>query len=272
MLKGVTERSVPIEKITVIRSRERSEDGFEELVESLKKYPQLKGVHLIPTKDGKYDLFSGEGRFEAAKRLGRKEIRAYVFDPKKTNKKEILINWLASNIQREEPLHRALKMYEDKQKGLTTKQIAKKYGAKESGVRQSISTIKRTNEKLLEKVAGGEIDYSKVQAISGHFSDHETQHQVAEQVIEAHATHKQTLAIIRGVRRAKQQTLPIPELRSTISSMEKELKQLTGSNRDWQEKLSLYIDYTRRIVDDVEILGAIRRSNIRIPDFITKGE
>jgi ParB family chromosome partitioning protein len=70
---------VPISKIKVLNSRQRSRGPFKELVKSIDKLGLKKPVTVSDyDRSGRYELVCGEGRIEAFKALGQTKIPAII--------------------------------------------------------------------------------------------------------------------------------------------------------------------------------------------------
>ncbi len=96
-------RSIPIDKIVVLNSRNRDKQQFAENVRSIEQVGLRKPIVVngrgFP-KTGNYELVCGEGRFLAHKRLGKTEITAEVID---CDRKTALLYSLVENIARVPP-------------------------------------------------------------------------------------------------------------------------------------------------------------------------
>jgi len=103
MTKNVSEYAsclVPLNKIErcFFESRtETADDGFDDLVESIKKYGVLQPIGVRPKGDG-YELFAGDRRFRAAKEAGLKEIPVVIRD---LSDEDALVLQATENLQRQ---------------------------------------------------------------------------------------------------------------------------------------------------------------------------
>jgi ParB family chromosome partitioning protein len=96
---------IPIEQIFVVNPRHRDPKKFEIIVQNIKnvglKVPiQVSRRPASETDVFRYDLICGQGRMEAFKALGHKEIPAEV---KELTRQELLICSLVENIARRYP-------------------------------------------------------------------------------------------------------------------------------------------------------------------------
>src|SRR5947209_7813985 len=83
LMKDRKYRMIPIDQISIVRSRWRGKRQFQENVRSIDQMGLYKPIqvnkrHLERT--GKYELICGEGRLAAHKQLGRSEIKCDVWD------------------------------------------------------------------------------------------------------------------------------------------------------------------------------------------------
>lgn len=95
-------KTIPIENIAPNPHQPRkyfSEEGLEDLKESILEYGVIQPITVHKTKDGNYELISGERRIRAAARAGLKAIKAYVIE---SDEKQSAIMSLLENLQRED--------------------------------------------------------------------------------------------------------------------------------------------------------------------------
>ena len=117
-------------------------EKINELASSIDKYGIIQPITVKKTKNGSYELISGERRLRASKILGLKKIPAYI----KSNKKgESLEMALVENIQREDldPIEVAIsyKKLTDNI-GLTQSEISERVGKKRSTITNYIRLLK----------------------------------------------------------------------------------------------------------------------------------
>jgi len=130
---------IPIEQIFVVNPRHRDPKKFEIIVQNIKnvglKVPIQVSRRPASETDGyKYDLICGQGRMEAFKALGHKEIPAEV---KELTRQELLICSLVENIARRYPKPMDLIREIERQKtlGNNVHQISKKLDVSDNLVR-----------------------------------------------------------------------------------------------------------------------------------------
>ena len=87
-------------KVNPYQPRTRfSESALKELESSIKALGLIQPITVRETKDGYYELVSGERRYRASKNIGLKEIPAYI---RSANDQELLEMALVENIQRQD--------------------------------------------------------------------------------------------------------------------------------------------------------------------------
>ncbi len=123
---------IPVSKVTANRFQPRKDfhqDSLDELKRSIKENGLIQPITVRRTKDGNFELVSGERRWRAVKDLGIREIPAYVLQVDSDEK--MLELALTENLQREDlnPIEIAL------------------------GYQRLIDECKLTQEKIAEKVA-----------------------------------------------------------------------------------------------------------------------
>ena len=124
-----------------------TEDGLNELINSIKEKGVLQPITVRENSDGKFELIAGERRFRASKEAGLRKIPAYILDVK--NDSDMLEMALIENIQREDlnPLEEAegyLLLVE--KYNFTQDEIAKKIGKSRPVITNRIRLLKLPHE------------------------------------------------------------------------------------------------------------------------------
>ena len=152
---------IPIEQIFVVNPRHRDPKKFEIIVQNIKnvglKVPiQVSRRPASETDAFKYDLICGQGRMEAFKALGHKEIPAEV---KELTRQELLICSLVENIARRypKPMDLIREIERLKTLGNNVHQISKKLDVSDNLVRGYLSLNNAGEERLLEAAVMGKI-------------------------------------------------------------------------------------------------------------------
>jgi len=153
-------RMIPVDKIRVINPRVRNKKKFDEIVENIQnlglKRPITVSLRTENKEDDGYDLACGQGRLEAAKKLGWKEIPAIVVS---VSREERFLMSLVENIARRNPP--SIEMVRHigvlRERGYTIREIAKKIDMANSIVGGIIRLLNNGEERLLQAVEWGQI-------------------------------------------------------------------------------------------------------------------
>jgi ParB-like chromosome segregation protein Spo0J len=262
---------IPIKDLRVVRHRDRDQEEFKELVKSL-GILQIKAVFVKESGNGKYDMFSGEGRVTALKEVGQDHVRAVVFPQHAFTDKEIMLEWLSANARRDNPpLEEARLMAYDLEKGLTEEEIARRYGKKVATVRSLIRTVKTTDPGILRDVEKGDLKMHQAQDISGHLADKKEQKIVADVIKKGKLPARVTRAVIRRYSRLKSEVGKIPsrkELQQSLRGYERSRAQKNRSLDFYREKIAYLTNFTMAILDDINFLRLIEKHKIHFNDLI----
>ena len=152
---------IPIEQIHIVNPRHRDPKRFEVIVQNIKniglKVPIQVNRRQASEQDAiKYDLICGQGRLEAFKALGHKEIPAIVVE---ISKEELLVRSLVENIARRypQPMDLIREIERLKALGNSVPQISKKLDVSDALVRGYLSLKNAGEERLLEAAVTGKI-------------------------------------------------------------------------------------------------------------------
>lgn len=147
-------RMIPVDKITVLNSRNRDKEQFAENVRSIEAIGLLKPIVVNgrnAEKTGIYELVCGEGRLLAHKRLQKTEIAAEVID---CDRKTALLFSLVENIARVPPgtmwFAREMKRMHDA--GFIYAKIASIVGKTQSYVSDYVTLVDQGEDRLIEGV------------------------------------------------------------------------------------------------------------------------
>lgn len=150
-------RTIPLDKITVINSRDRDKQQFAENVRSIDEVGQRKPIMVNSRyleKTGLYELVCGEGRLLAHQRLGKTEIVAEVVD---CDRKRALLFSLVENIARVPPgtmwFAREMKRMHDA--GLSCMEIGTIVGKHHTYVSDYVKLVEQGEQRLIEGVERG---------------------------------------------------------------------------------------------------------------------
>lgn len=157
-----TVEMIPLDLISVVNPRIRNKKVFKEIVSNIAdiglKKPITVARHDHP-EGPRYDLVCGQGRLEAFRLLGQREIPAIVVDAQRD---DCMIMSLVENLARRQ--HRALDLLRDiqglKGRGYGEPEIAQKTGLCVEYVRGVTHLLEHGEQRLLRGVESGHIPLS----------------------------------------------------------------------------------------------------------------
>jgi ParB family chromosome partitioning protein len=158
MSKKYDIQTIPIDKITVINSRERSEKSFQAVKGNIENVGLKKPVTVCPSDDGDgYDLVCGEGRLKSFIALGQKTIPAIVRHD--LSKEDAFVMSLVENMARRQ--HSAMDLLKGidllKSQGYGVVEISRKTGLTDSYVSGIVALLNKGEERLLSAVEKNQI-------------------------------------------------------------------------------------------------------------------
>ena len=142
MSKKYDIQTIPIDKITVINSRERSEKSFQAVKGNIENVGLKKPVTVRPSDDGDgYDLVCGEGRLKSFIALGQETIPAIVRHD--LSKEDAFVMSLVENMARRQ--HSAMDLLKGiellKSQGYGVMDISRKTGLTDSYISGIVTLI-----------------------------------------------------------------------------------------------------------------------------------
>ncbi len=173
---------IPLEHITVVNPRERGKRKFKQIVDNIASLGLKKPITVTPkeTASGveEYYLVCGQGRYEAYKILGEREIPALVVH---VTKEELLLMSLVENLARRQ--HSTIELVRDisdlRDRGYSFTDIAAKTALDVTYVRGMVKLLKKGEERLLLAVEKGQIPVSVAVTIASS-DDHQIQKALTE--------------------------------------------------------------------------------------------
>ena len=153
---------IPIGLVTVVNPRVRSKRIFKENVANIAELGLKRPVTVArrghPTGP-RYELVCGQGRLEAYRALGQREIPTLIVD---ADAEDCLVMSLVENCARRQ--HRAIDLLHDieglKRRGYSQAEIARKTGLSLEYVRGVIRLLEKGEHRLLRAVESGQIPVS----------------------------------------------------------------------------------------------------------------
>jgi ParB family transcriptional regulator, chromosome partitioning protein len=153
---------IPIGLITVVNPRVRSKRIFEEIVANIAELGLKRPVTVARREHPngpRYELVCGQGRLEAYRALGQREIPALIVD---ADAEDSLVMSLVENCARRQ--HRAIDLLHDieglKRRGYRQAEIVRKTGLSLEYVRGVIRLLEKGEHRLLRAVESGQIPVS----------------------------------------------------------------------------------------------------------------
>jgi ParB family transcriptional regulator, chromosome partitioning protein len=153
---------IPIGLITVVNPRVRSKRIFKEIVANIAELGLKRPVTVARREHPngpRYELVCGQGRLEAYRALGQREIPALIVD---ADAEDSLVMSLVENCARRQ--HRAIDLLHDieglKRRGYRQAEIARKTGLSLEYVRGVIRLLEKGEHRLLRAVESGQIPVS----------------------------------------------------------------------------------------------------------------
>jgi len=181
-------RLLLIDQIEVLNTRERNGRAFAEIVTNIKTIGLKKPIVVTPRPkpDGTehYLLICGEGRLNAFRALGEREIPALVVI---ASDEDAFIMSLSENIARRQcrPLELLAGVEELRTRGYTPKQIAAKTGLAQKYVQGILTLLQQGEQRLVEAVEKGAIPLNAALAIVGAGNDTTAVQAVLQEAYEA---------------------------------------------------------------------------------------
>ena len=151
-------QTIPIDKITVINSRERSDKSFQAVKGNIESVGLKKPVTVRPSDEGDgYDLVCGEGRLKSYIALGQKTISAIVRHD--LSKEDAYVMSLVENMARRQ--HSAMDLLKGiellKAQNYSIAEISRKTGLTDSYVAGIVTLIDKGEERLLSAVEKNQV-------------------------------------------------------------------------------------------------------------------
>ncbi|WBH15304.1 plasmid partitioning protein RepB C-terminal domain-containing protein [Sphingomonas radiodurans] len=167
---------IPVGRITIVNPRVRNKKTFKEIVDNIAQLGLKKPITVTRRMEAGgpfYDLVCGQGRLEAYKALGQREVPALVVT---ADAEDCLIASLVENCARRQ--HRAIDLLHDirgmQERGYASTEIARKTGLSLEYVNGVARLIEKGEQRLLRSVESGIIPVSVAVEIA-EAEDHDIQ-------------------------------------------------------------------------------------------------
>jgi ParB family transcriptional regulator, chromosome partitioning protein len=164
-----TVRMIPITRIDVLNPRERGKKKFSQIVSNIANLGLKKPVTVALAEgkngDARYWLVCGQGRLEAYRLLGEKEIPAIVVEGAR---EDLLLMSLAENLARRQ--HSTVELLREirglKERGYNHSDIARKTDLDVTYIRGILQLLNRGEERLVQAVEKGQLPVSIAMTIA----------------------------------------------------------------------------------------------------------
>jgi ParB family chromosome partitioning protein len=206
-----TVEMIPIDQITVLNPRARNRSVFNEITTNIAKVG-LKRPITVSRRAGKgspeYDLVCGQGRLEALRQLGEKQIPAIVIE---ATMEDCLVMSLVENCARRQ--HRGIELLQEigalRERGYDDAEIGKKVGLSTRYVGMIAELLQNGESRLVAAVGTGLMPITVATEIAG-ANDEDLQKALVKAYEEKQITGKQVVEARRIVeqRRLHGKSLP----------------------------------------------------------------
>jgi len=202
---------------------------IDELARSIKIDGQWDPIIVRKTSNRYYEIISGEYRYRAMKKLGRKYIKAYVVNTKNLNEAYLLA--LKANLLRRDlnPVEEAMSLKMLLNNGWNKKRIAKLLGKSDTWINSRLKIIEKGSKELLNAVLLGKIPLSYAVKICELSKDLHAS--VLNKIIKEDFTLKDVEALVTLLKKTKGRNEIIRILSLSKSGIRKLMSSHSNDNR-----------------------------------------
>jgi ParB/RepB/Spo0J family partition protein len=263
--------SIPIEKIEIFISRKREAKGHNLLTESIEKYGLLIPITVVRLGDGKYRLVKGEGRLLAHQKLGLAKIKAFVFQEQELPNSEIIENWLVENEVRDtlSNLDKARLMKMEFEKNHSYEETAKIFLTTTSTVKQHISMLEKTSEKVIKMVENDKISFTQASQLSMAVKTKEAQESVADLIVRNKLSQTRARVVMKTAQKIEKKKQKV-----TIQLLEKSLSSILADIRDHKillgallQRYDRLVPHVKALLRDPELVSLLKKHDLSIPEL-----
>lgn len=288
LVDGKEVRIVPIDRISVLNSRDRDPVVFSEIVQSIKAVGLKKPVTVTVTSspDGaeSFQLVCGEGRLKALAHLGETQIPVIVIE---ASDEDAYIMGMVENLARRR--YRPLELLNGIRllhaKGYTYAEIARKTSLSAEYAKDLVVLISRGEDRMLSAVESGTLPIRAAIdiALAGNddVSLQETLHQAYEsgalrgrQLLEVRKLLKQRALHGKAFTRQGTNTRPPVTTTSLVRTYQQEVerqKMVVRKGTMVQERLMIVVSALRKLFDDENFVTLLRAEGLdTLPKYIAE--
>lgn len=272
-------RMIPLDRIDVLNARERNQQAFLKIVESIKAIGLKKPITVTPRPGGdgaeRYLLICGEGRMKAFQTLGETRIPALIVAA--SNDDAFLMS-LAENLARRRyrPLELLSGISLMRDKGYSFKEIAEKTDLSVQYVTDIVTLIDHGEERLLVAVHAGRIPLSSALQIARAGDDdkavqtalqeaYEAGSLRGRQLMEARRLIQRRQQVGRSLTRSSSRKAPDMTTSALVRAYQKEVQRqqvMVRRSNFAQERLLFIAGALRRLIADENFCNLVRAENL----------
>jgi ParB family chromosome partitioning protein len=269
MKRGRSVVRVPIAQIKVLSSRERNQDRFKELIQSIEAIGLKRPITISQRREpGTYDLICGERRMDAFAALGEAEVPALLVD---AAAEDCILMGLIENIARRR--HTPKELLQDigrLSKHYRASEISVKLGLGVDKVRAIILLLRRAEDRLLSAVDRGVVPSTLAVEIAKAATP-KLQGALLEAHLNEHHTAKQIRAMRKLVEQRQRSTLKAQGSSGDLSSadlvrayrLEADREQLIRKKADLAHaRLTVLVSALKTLVSERMFANIIRREGL----------
>jgi ParB family chromosome partitioning protein len=254
---------IPLDRITVVNPRSRNQKLFKEIVGNIAQVGLKRPITVtrrIEAGGPFYDLVCGQGRLEAFKALGQREVPALVVS---ASEEDCLVASLVENCARRH--YQGIDLLQDiggmKDRGYTVQDIARKTGLSGEYVYAVLHLLRKGEQRLLRAVESGQMPFTVALEIAE--ADGAGIQSALQSAYESNLLRGRKLLAVKRIleiRRNQGKGLKVYEKRSTPISSEalvrayeedaNRKKLLIRRAEAAKSRLSLIIEALRRLLKD----------------------
>ena len=269
-------QTIPIDKITVINSRERSDKSFQAVKSNIESVGLKKPVTVRPSDEGDgYDLVCGEGRLKSYIALGQKTISAIVrYD---LSKEDAYVMSLVENMARRQ--HTAMDLLKGidilKDQNYSVAEISRKTGLTDSYVAGIVTLLDKGEERLLSAVEKNQVPLTIAIKIATSPNEEQKALQdayeneglrgnkfiMAQRLVEKRQTLGKSIRN-RGVRKKGEETLSAREVVQKFKTEMDRMRLLVDKSNKTESTLAIVVESFHNLLKDDNFKTLLRAEDL----------
>jgi ParB family chromosome partitioning protein len=271
---------VPVEEIKFFVRRARAVAPYSRLKESIKgmglKIPiSVRDISSLPRverrrQDGsggtyKYELICGQGRLQAFRELGLKEIPAVIHDIAEV---EIVGRFLAENVMRKKLswVEKGQLIKFDVDSGLSLEEIAKRYFITRNHVLKYLRTLKGASKEVIEQAKNNELSLNDAEVLT--VLSPEEQNIVVD-VLKDEGLTLDSLQPLVKMAKANPGKVSKAGLKEQIAALKRERRETRAKLKLYRQLHSLASDNLRQLLTVPEVSTHLDDLGVDYSEFLT---